>query len=284
MVAHHLTLAFRAARARSRRLAGALALAALALLCSGCIVVDLALSVRADGSAFVSSLVAVDAAVLDDFPGLADLIKPNPAPGAESVPVIPIDTAILAGVTLTPYDEAGWRGWLLEGEIAPASSPAVDLSTAASGVFGDALDRVVLRPEGDGWRFAATLPPADALDDVLLDAFSAVGAEAQHSSFTLRLRLPGHPGEHNADRVVSGVFIWDLALSGQEQPRSLFASTGAARSAGVPPVAWVGVVILLLSLGGLGGWWWRVRRLHPALPLAEPEPALADGQDGDAPE
>ena len=279
MVAH-LAQALPAARARRGWLARALAFATLSLLCSGCIAVDLALAVRTDGSAFVSNLVAVDAAILDAFPDLADLIKPNPARGVEVAPGLPIDAALLTGVSHTPYDEAGWRGWLLEGEIAPGSSPPADLSAAASEVFGAVLEGVVLRPEGDGWRFAATLPPSSAPVGALPDGLAAAGDGARNSSFTLRVRLPGHPGEHNADRIVSDVFIWDLALSGQEQPRPLFASTGAAQSGGVSPIAWIGGIILLLSLVGLGGWWWHMSHLPPAPPAASGPPA-ASAPNGD---
>ena len=232
-------------RAPYARLRLALLLLLTAPLLSGCILLDLAFVVRDDGTALFSQLVALDTALIEAAPDLETALG-DIAAGDLGVP--------LTHVSVTPYDEAGWRGHLLQGEFDPRDAAILArlLLPRVETPAGEAAPALSITREGDDWIFDVTVPPPDP------GGVLAVGGPfAATAAFTVRVLLPGHVIDHNADRADGAVLIWDIAFD-QSGSRSLTARSqpGAPDDSALSvPLLPLGV-LALVTVGGAAAWWW----------------------------
>ena len=229
-----------------------LALLASAVVCTGCIRVEIAIRVNDDGSGTLSILSALDAEALRAF---------GEDGGAEiESPFSDLDAAALPpGATVEAYDEDGFIGVrasvpFAAGDDVPDAIKAVlsdagdDLSGELAGTAG-LFERFDLYRDGGGWRFDAVVLPLnqEALSGGDGDALGVAVAEQllEDASFTIRIELPGDVEEHNADVVDGGALVWILDLF-SDQPRDLMARTGGGGGGGVSTIVTIVVVIALL--------------------------------------
>ena len=213
-------------------------------LLSGCILIDVAFVVRDDGTALFSQLVAIDSALSDAIPGIEE---------AFGLTVADDLAGLLDDPTVTAYDEAGWRGWLLQGDFdtqrTDTLAPFLANGEAVLSGSGDSALSIVRY--GDGWQFDATVPPPDP-DGTLIDG----GPIADGAWFTVRVLLPGRVSFHNADRVDGDVLIWDIAFD-RSRPRALSARSEPASSGGGGGLVLVSFgTLALVAAGGAAAWWW----------------------------
>jgi len=179
-----------------------LLLAALALALTGCIRVELAVTVHDDGSGVIGALLAVDDAIL--------------ALAGESPDELFGELETLPGAAVDEYRQDGFVGQRV-------SIPVPDMALAGDylGAFGDEVDAGDLSVErdGEGWLFSLVVPPMDAGDDEFADLAALITEDA---SYTVRVSLPGEVAEHNADRIEGGALVWEMDFAATE-PRTLHA-------------------------------------------------------------
>ena len=199
--------------------------AALSVALVGCVRIEIAIRAGEDGAGEVSGLVAFGGALLPSFPEGFD----------------PFALAASADdVNVEGYREDGFVGVRF---TSPFDAPGPDLARA--GEIGLPVD-FDLRRESGGWRFEAAAPPLrEAAAGDLLAGLADFGdllgvGPAGDGWYRVTLELPGDPSDHNADRVVDGVLVWDLDLA-DEEPRRLFARTRTA--SGAAPGAAIGITI-----------------------------------------
>ena len=253
-----------------------LALLASAVVCTGCIRVEIAIRVNDDGSGTLSILSALDAEALRAFAedGGAEIAEDG---GAEiESPFSDLDAADLPpGATVEAYDEDGFIGVrasvpFAAGDDVPDAIAAVlsdagdDLSGELAGTDG-LFERFDLYRDGGGWRFDAVVSPLN--QEVLSggdgDALGGVVAaqRLEDATFTIRLELPGDVEEHNADAVDGGALVWSLDLL-SDQPRDLMARTGGGGGGSAITIVIAVVVITLVAAAAIV--WFRSRRRSAA--------------------
>ena len=240
-----------AAPGRLRRWA-LLALLASAVVCTGCIRVEIGIRVNDDGSGTLSILSALDAEALRALgeDGGAEIENPFSDLDAADLP---------PGAAVEAYDEDGFIGVrasvpFAAGDDIPDAIEAVlsdggdDLSGELAGTAG-LFERFDLYRDGGGWRFDAVVSPLnqEALSGGDGDALGVALAEQllEDASFTIRIELPGDVEEHNADVVDGGALVWSLDLF-SDQPRDLMARTSGGGDGGVSTIVTIVVVIALL--------------------------------------
>ena len=267
-----------AAPGRLRRWA-LLALLASAVVCTGCIRVEIGIRVNDDGSGAISILSALDAEALSTLSALdaEDQRAFGEDDGGEiESPFSDLDAADLPpGATVEAYDEDGFIGvrasvpFAAGDDIPDAIEAALsdagdDLSGELAGTAG-LFERFDLHRDGGGWRFDAVVSPLnqEALSGGDVDALGgAVAAQLlEDATFTIRLELPGDVEEHNADAVDGGALVWSLDLL-SDQPRDLMARTGGG--GGVSTIVTIVVVIALLIAAVAAIAWSRSRRRSAA--------------------
>ena len=231
-----------------------LALLASAVVCTGCIRVEIGIRVNDDGSGTLSILSALDAEALRAF---------GEDGGAEiESPFSDLDAAALPpGATVEAYDEDGFIGVrasvpFAAGDDVPDAIEAVltdagdDLSGELAGTAG-LFERFDLYRDGGGWRFDAVVSPLnqEALSGGAGDALGVAVAEQllEDASFTIRIELPGDVEEHNADVVDGGALVWNLDLF-SDQPRDLIARTGGGGGGGVSTIVTIVTIVVVIAL------------------------------------
>ena len=219
----------RAAIRRIRVLTLLLAVTAFSMV--GCIRYELGFVMNADGSGAISVLVAIS----DQFTAMT---------GATTEEALGIDEG-LPGAEVTEYSQDGFTGIQMAIPFANLEQLGLLLGSEESNAIANDLE---LQPDGEGgWSFATVMGPVA----------DPSGAEAPPPPELLegawgrvRVQLPGEIGEHNADRIEDGAFVWDIDFTSTE-PRQLMASTTGSAAAPAEPTTGHG--ILATEPGGGAG-------------------------------
>ncbi len=211
----------RAAIRRMRVLTLLLAVTAFSMV--GCIRYELGFTVNADGSGVMSALVAIS----DQFTAMT---------GSTTEQALDLDEGGLPGAEISEYSEDGFTGIQMAVPFANLQQLGLLMGSSESDALATDFE---LQPDGEGgWRFATVLAPtadpsgteAPPPPELLAGAWGRV-----------RVQLPGEIGEHNADRIEDGAFVWDIDFTSTE-PRQLMASTTGSAAAPAQPVTGHGVL------------------------------------------
>ena len=225
---------------RRTGLRGALLLALCAVALTACLRVELSFVVNDDGSGSFTLLTAVDEQLIALL-------------GGDASDVLPAASDLPPGAVSEPYEADGFIGSRVRVEL-----PDMERVAETLGAVGDAdaaVDDFTLAREGDGWRFAATIPPpGEALDE---DAGGLdVEAMVEDASYVIRLALPGEVTEHNADRVEDGALVWDLDLTSRD-PLTLHArsepSSGGIDAGMVAVAGLAAAAVAIVAVARLAG-------------------------------
>ncbi len=248
-------------------------LALVALVSTACFKIDIKVTVNDDGSGRVEGLLAIDAEAAAE---IADVFGSGfEEEGAEAE--IPSrdelcgdfvdDTDVPEGAEVEPYEEGDFCGVRYSADFT-----AEELDAALSDVSGEDGD-FVIRRDGDGWRFDATLAE-DASEEADFFPAELLG----DPEFTVRVKLPGRQVEHNADRIESdGTLVWDVDFLDPGEP--LFARTepgtpitGSGGDDGGSNTVLIVVLVVVIAAAAFGGFlWWRNRSAAaPAIPPGTP--------------
>ncbi len=217
-----------------------------ALAVTGCIRVEISISVDGDGSGVLGYTVAIS----DEFSALGGMMDEGfdgaGLPSQEELDDLPL------GAELQEYKEDGYSGFVV---TIPFDDPAqlesvleVMQDDGGVGLLPD-----LSQDENGGWRLSMTLPALQeaGLDDPreIEDELGFAFAETLLGEgwFRVRVNLPGDVVEHNADRVEGDDLVWEISLTSAE-PRELMART--IPSNGWPLVGFViaGVVVIVVVL------------------------------------
>ena len=210
----------------SRRLL-VLLVAALAVLATGCLKVDVAIDVNEDGSGAIRTVQAVD----------VDAVAQGGAGAFEPGDLLPDRGDLPDNVTASRYRQDGYEGVELRAEfrdLDELDSRLQDIADAFIATFEEGGAGPATRsdpPPGDalaGFRIGRTVDGWTFEGDGLAGELSSPAARALVAGSELRLqvRLPGRPllGRNNADEVHGNTFVWELRAG---DPRDeLFAETG----------------------------------------------------------
>jgi hypothetical protein len=262
----------------TRRTRLAVALASLPLVLTGCYRSDFGIEVNDDGSGHVDIVVAIDPERLQE---LAEQFGDEADIGADPCAEIrseSADTSALPeGADVEPYEEDGYCGVRVKADF-PAGTDIQSfvLEDLDFGVTEDSpigFQTFVIEPDGDGWRFEATMA-ADTgtagVDTGLLSGFLS------DASNIVRVKLPGHVVEENADRVEDGSLVWELDVLGDTRTLSARAEPGDD-GGGSSAVLWIvlgaGVVAAAVVVGLV---LWRRGHSRPAPATPAPSAPVPD--------
>ena len=165
--------------------------------------------------------IEIVAAVNDVIISFARLSGEDPFEYYLETPVEELETEGLRGAIVEPYSESGYTGIRIRADFYPNDPILTAISDGAS-VLGEITDTIGLddfkfirTEQDDGWIVHLNQSADPSMmkdfgdfvdDDVLLD----IGALDLPFIFTIE--LPGEYVEHNADRKVNGVLIWNANL------------------------------------------------------------------------
>ena len=249
-----------------------LLVAALAVLTTGCLKVDVAIDVNEDGSGAIRTVQAVD----------VDAVAQGGAGAFEPGDLLPDRGDLPDDVTASRYRQDGYEGVELRAEfrdLDELDSRLQDIADAFIATFeeegagpatrsdsppGDALAGFRIGRTVDGWTFEG---------DGLAGELSSPAARALIAGSELRLqvRLPGRPllGRNNADEVRGNTFVWELRAA---DPRDeLFAETGPGSPASSDGRwLWAGLMVGFAALATLAVVW--LARRHQPRPPKPPKP------------
>ena len=226
-----------------RRKRGLLLLPELTMfLMVGCIRYELGFVVNADGSGSMNVLVAIS----DPFAQLTGMSADDAFDDLD---------AGMPDADVRAYHEDAYTGAEMTVPFADLEEREMLLNfTDPEGIATD----VDLQPDGEGgWRFSATLDPAaDPAGAEQPPAALLAGARAR-----VRVQMPGEIGEHDADRIEDGAFVWELDLTSPE-PRRLMARTTASPAGGPATPALVIAIAATAAILAAGGIVARRRRTY----------------------
>ncbi len=160
------------------------------------------------------------AAVSDTVLSLLQLGGDDPFEDFLDTPADELQTEGLEGATVETYSEAGYTGIRIRANFDPYDPIFTELSEDRS-VLGNLTDAVGIgdfnftrTADDDGWRVelnqVTDASITDGLDELVGDIPFDTGD--LDLPFVLSLELPGEYIEHNANREVDGVLIWDANL------------------------------------------------------------------------
>ncbi len=259
--------------------------ALIGLVSTACFRIDIKVSVNDDGSGRVEGLLALDVEAAAEL--AAAFGSEFEEEGAEAE--IPSrdelcedflsDTDVPEGAEVEPYEDGDFCGVRYSADFT-----ADELDAALSDVSGEDGD-FVIRRDGDGWRFDATLA-----DDASEEADFFPAELLGDPEFTVRVKLPGRQVEHNADRIEGdGTLVWDVDFLNPGEP--LFARTepgtpitGSGGDGGGSNTVLIIVIVVVIAAAAVGGFlWWRNRSAAaPATPPGTP-PATPPDPPPDTP-
>jgi hypothetical protein len=255
-----------------RRARFAVALAVLPLVLTGCYRSDFRIKVNDDGSGSVDIVVAIDPEQLQE---LAEQFGDEGEFGADPCAELRTeseDTSTLPeGADVEPYDEDGYCGVRVKADF-PADTDIQsfvldDLDFGASEDSPVGFESFVIERDGDGWRFEATTVGATGTEGADAGLLSGFLGDASN---IVRVELPGHVVDENADRVEDGSLVWDLDVLGDA--RTLAARSEPGEGGGGSGVLWIvlgAVVVAAAAVIGLVLW----RRGHARPAPGAPAPA-----------
>ena len=255
-----------------------LILAAMAVLATGCLRVDIAVTVEEDGSGEIRAVQAVDVDRLDQFGG---------APPVSPDDVIEQLGELPEGVEVEPYEDGNYRGIELItrfddleqleqrqadlGEALDSGLESIGVGFPAGALLAPDITRT-----DTGWAFEGQGPEGG---EELPDQLSLLTDEIE---IRLAVRLPGRvtEGGNNADRVEEdSTFVWLLTLD-DERDR-LFATTtlGAAGEDDSGGALWwlVAGLLVLALLAAVVAWLVHRRRAQRRRPPSGPADGPGEG-------
>lgn len=182
---------------------------------------EINLSVSEEGEGEIELIAAVSDAIMS----LAQLGGDDPFGDFLDAPAEELETEGLEGATIEPYSEAGYTGIKIRANFDPYDPALTALSQGdGDSILGELTETVGIgrftfaRTENDdGWivELNQTTDPSitEGLDD--LGGFAGdlpIDLGNLELPFILSLELPGEYIQHNANREVDGVLIWDANL------------------------------------------------------------------------
>ena len=190
--------------------------AALAIIASGCMKVNIKFDVADDGSAEVSGIVALDSESFqrwvdelgDEFGGDSLFPTSREALCQEFLNEAEIDSSADDRMSARPYDDGRFCGTEFSGRLS-----ASEVADATGPLTGS--EQITIRPDGDGWFFEMFIDEevlgTSDLDG--LEAFPGFADLFDDAEYIIRVRLPGKQVEHNGDFIESdGTVGWDIDL------------------------------------------------------------------------
>ena len=177
---------------------------------------EINLSVDEEGKGKIEIIGAVNDAILS----MAQLGGEDPLGDFLSAPTDELEAEGLEGARIEPYSEAGYTGIRIQANFDPRSTAIASLSDDDS-ILGNLTKTVGIgqfnftrTEQDDGWVVELNQTTdssiTDGLDGLTGDIPFDIGE--LELPFILSLELPGEYIEHNADREVDGVLIWDSNL------------------------------------------------------------------------
>ena len=160
------------------------------------------------------------AAVSDTVLSMAQLGGGDPFEDFLDTPADELQTEGLEGATVEPYSEAGYTGIRIHAKFDPYDPILSDLSEDRS-ILGNLTEAVGIgnfnftrTPDDDGWQVELNQETDASITDGLGDLVGDIpfNTDDLNLPFVLSLELPGEYVEHNANREVDGVLIWDANL------------------------------------------------------------------------
>jgi hypothetical protein len=272
----------------ARRSARLFVVAAVTVLCTGCLRLNVDVEVRGDGSGSATIIQAFDLDTLEGFAPPEELDQLTD-PDA----LIPAD--LPEGIEAEVYDQDGYLGVRfsttfddpaqLEARLAGLSA-AVDQSLETTGGgTGGAGGQLIVEETADGWRFEAPgVASGEASNTGEIPPFLLDGFDIRYT-----VALPGEAVDQNADEVDGSTFTWVLAID--DERTTLFAETegsgapGGGGGIGAVPFIVGGGVLALVLLAALG-FALASRRKTPvaaAAPSGWPPGTVPPGPPGGAP-
>jgi hypothetical protein len=258
-----------------RRIVRSLLLLVVALVSVGCYRSDLGITVGDDGSGRVQLTFTVDPARVRQLAGQlgpdAGTLASDPC--ATLLEQARTAIALPPGGTIEPTTDDGFCGFTVTASFASAADigPFVmnDLTRGVPDADTGRVGSFVLAPDGDGWRFDANLSGSTTID---LSAFSSFVGDAHN---IVRVRLPGHIVEENADRTEDDALVWDLNPLGDARTMSARSSASSGDGGGVSAALWVVLGLVVVAAAAGGALLVRHNRAKPA-PTA---PSRPEGND-----
>ena len=197
----------------------ALSLAMLSLLTLAACKAEVNVVVDEDGEGEIELIAAINDTILS----MAQLGGDDPLGDLLDAPPEQLETEGLEGASIEPYTEAGYSGVRIRAEFDPYNPVLANLSEGDS-ILGELTETVGIgrfiftRTENDdGWivELDQTTDPSitEGLDD--LGGFAGdlpIDLGNLELPFILSIELPGEYVEHNANREIDGVLIWDASL------------------------------------------------------------------------
>ena len=205
---------FKTSLRRSQLLIASLSIIALVALVGCKAEVNVVISEEDEGQ------IELIAAVSDTVLSLAQLGGDNLFDELLNIPADELETEGLEGATVETYSEAGYTGIRIRANFDPYHPILAELSedrsiianlTETVGIGNFNFTRTV---DDDGWKVELNQETDASITDGLDDLVGDIPFNAGNLNlpFVLSLELPGEYVEHNADREVDGVLIWDANL------------------------------------------------------------------------
>ncbi len=193
-----------------------LLLASVALISVAACIAEVNVSVDEAGEGEIELIAAVSNAIMS----LVRLGGEDPFSDFLDAPADELETEGLEGASIEPYSQAGYTGVRIRANFDPYD-PALTALSESGSILGELTDTVGIgrfkfarTEQDDGWvvELNQTTDPSvtDGLDDLAGGIPFDVGE--LDLPFVLSLELPGEYVEHNADREVDGVLVWDANL------------------------------------------------------------------------
>ena len=194
----------------------ALSLAMLSLLTLAACKAEVNVVVDEDGEGEIELIAAINDTILS----MAQLGGDDPLGDLLDAPSEQLETEGLEGASIEPYSEAGYSGVRIRADFDPYNPALTNLSEGDS-ILGELTETVGIgrftftRTENDdGW-----IVELDQITDPSitegLGGFAGdlpIDLGNLELPFILSIELPGEYVEHNANREIDGVLIWDASL------------------------------------------------------------------------
>ena len=164
--------------------------------------------------------IEIIAAVSDTVLSLLQLGGDDPVGDLLDIPSDELQAEGLEGASVQAYSEAGYSGIRIQANFDPYDPVLSDLSADRS-VLGNLTEAVGIgnfnftrTPDDDGWQVELNQMTDASITDGLGDFVGDIpfNTDDLDLPFILSLELPGEYIEHNANREVDGVLIWDANL------------------------------------------------------------------------
>ena len=222
---------------------GAVLLVLVVVVATGCIRLDLAVTVDADGTGTLE----MDAAISDSLAELAEAFSDEPAGTCEELLE---ESDMPSGASLIwssahPYSEEGWCGVRVAGQF-------TDFDLSAFEEDGKEMP-FRLWSEDELVYFEMDISDLSLDDeemsfDEMMTFAKVLGLEIAEPEITIEATLPGAPLDHNADSTSGSTFRWDVDLAGGESRTSLSASADMSAATSADSGPWVPIIVIGATL------------------------------------